>query len=548
MTDAECDIIKSSFPMLSIPATGCCGIPANNKDAIACLNGHITGVDFFNSSLTGFLPKQIGRLERLETLNLAGNRFVGPIPEEWKQLSYLKNLILYENSLSGSLPLWLDSLQNLNFLYLQFNLFNGPIPNWSLPNLTTLGLAGNFLNGKIPSWVGIIPALYLENNCFADADLPRGLSSTNQQQRSASECISMVQTSGTQTFTQTSSLQPTTRLQTSSTLPPSPTIDTTNSPPPVGLIAGSSIAGVLLLVTLASVAFIFWKRRNSASSNPKKDGILTQSGQHLQQSESGFLVSNPDDPSSSRELLVDVLSERTHGELQRSAMSSSVMKSGGLFPAMTGSGVLPSAEKRPDGLFSGGIASPQADANTAMASKGNIMDDLKNAGKASAKAWPVDVKSPLVMLQQEGQISGSSATVEVFPTTSAPTANSELIYETRPSDSASLSAPPRGSSMRSAAPRAATTVARHPLSTWSVNEVARWLDNDVGVKSDVVGTLKDLGVDGPMLLTLTENDLIGMGVSQGYARLAILAAVGDACNGMAGTGSTSEVPPPYMGS
>lgn len=51
--------------------------------------------------LTGDLPASLGDLTALRVLNLKGNNFTGPIPEEWKKLTNMEQLILSENRITG---------------------------------------------------------------------------------------------------------------------------------------------------------------------------------------------------------------------------------------------------------------------------------------------------------------------------------------------------------------------------------------------------------------------------------------------------------------
>ncbi|KAJ3096699.1 hypothetical protein HDU97_005639 [Phlyctochytrium planicorne] len=93
--------------------------------------------------------------------------------------------------------------------------------------------------------------------------------------------------------------------------------------------------------------------------------------------------------------------------------------------------------------------------------------------------------------------------------------------------------------------RTARTNVVGSFSTWSVEEVAQWLYNDIGVRPDVVGMLRASNLNGPQLVTLTEADLIAMGVQQSYVRTSILGAILDRGNGLAG--ASSDGLPPYTG-
>ncbi|KAJ3098449.1 hypothetical protein HDU97_003990 [Phlyctochytrium planicorne] len=308
--------------------------------------------------------------------------------------------------------------------------------------------------------------------------------------------------------------------------PPNPTTDSANSSPPTGVIAGASIAGFLILAAIA-VALILVKHRKPRSERPEKPELVTQSSQELQ-SDSNFLVSKSAASSSDPAAVIDMDSETAPGQVQRNGMASSVMKPGGLFSAQP----IPSVDD-------GG----QFNAETISKDKVHTDENDKRyaSGSTTVKIPFPDARSPHVT-QQETHDS-TSASAEVFTSSNTSKTDIDQIFDKEIHGEGSLAAPPRGSSMRMRTP----TVARQPLSAWTKDEVAHWLYNDIGVRTDVVELLKRLNVDGIKLMTLTDADLLQMGLSQGYARLAILAAVGDISSGVNSSAPSSEVPPPYTG-
>ncbi|KAI9103638.1 hypothetical protein K1719_023261 [Acacia pycnantha] len=107
--------------------------------------------------LEGFVPKGIGKLDKLDALSLGYNHLRGPIPSNIFNISTLTILSLVGNSLSGVLPSSLGiRLPNLETLWLGGNGLTGQIPN-SISNvskLITLRLSSNKFNGAIPNVLG----------------------------------------------------------------------------------------------------------------------------------------------------------------------------------------------------------------------------------------------------------------------------------------------------------------------------------------------------------------------------------------------------------
>ncbi|KAI9074195.1 hypothetical protein K1719_043849 [Acacia pycnantha] len=109
------------------------------------------------NSFTGFVPKGIGKLDKLNFLDFSYNHLKGPIPSNIFNISTWRTLNLAGNSLSGVLPSNLGiGLPNLKDLRLQVNGLTGQIPS-SISNaskLITLRLSSNKFNGAIPNVLG----------------------------------------------------------------------------------------------------------------------------------------------------------------------------------------------------------------------------------------------------------------------------------------------------------------------------------------------------------------------------------------------------------
>lgn len=121
---------------------------------VTCDNDNrVTRLDLGNANLSGSLVPELGKLERLQYMELYMNNLVGGIPEELGGLKSLVSLDLYHNNLTGPIPSSLARLSNLKFLRLNGNKLTGRIPRelTKLENLKILDVSNNDLCGTIPT-------------------------------------------------------------------------------------------------------------------------------------------------------------------------------------------------------------------------------------------------------------------------------------------------------------------------------------------------------------------------------------------------------------
>ncbi len=115
-------------------------------------------LDLYGNDLTGPIPLELSSLTHLRVLSLSNNRLTGEIPPELAKLVRLEGLVLYGNDLTGSIPVELVKLASLRHLNLSSNQLTGAIPAGigALSNLGSLSLRYNRLIGPIPqSFLGL---------------------------------------------------------------------------------------------------------------------------------------------------------------------------------------------------------------------------------------------------------------------------------------------------------------------------------------------------------------------------------------------------------
>ena len=110
-------------------------------------------LDVTGNRLSGHLPPGYGELLSLRGMLLGSNALEGPLPEQWSALGRLRVLDASGNRLAGVLPeSWGSDLVSLQRLSLDGNRIEGRLPAsiFRLPQLQVLGLHGNRLSGSLP--------------------------------------------------------------------------------------------------------------------------------------------------------------------------------------------------------------------------------------------------------------------------------------------------------------------------------------------------------------------------------------------------------------
>lgn len=123
-----------------------------------------------HNSLTGNLPSSIGQMTSLQYLDMEANQLTGGIPDEVLSLTELQSINLSNQKgtgLTGGLPRF--SSYVLESLDLSGNAFSGPVPSNFLSNIDNddlaLDLSSNQLTGELPE---TLSRLALPNIDFSD--------------------------------------------------------------------------------------------------------------------------------------------------------------------------------------------------------------------------------------------------------------------------------------------------------------------------------------------------------------------------------------------
>ncbi len=133
-------------------------------------NPLLTTLMLGGNQLAGTIPHMV-HLGYLYTLNVANNRFTGPVP---LLPSSLVHLDMSNNGLTGPISAGTMFLPRLSAVYLQGNMLRGTlpgIPSGYIPPVTHIDVSDNMLYGNIPaSWgtlIGVLETANLAGNFLA---------------------------------------------------------------------------------------------------------------------------------------------------------------------------------------------------------------------------------------------------------------------------------------------------------------------------------------------------------------------------------------------
>ncbi|KAL6629381.1 hypothetical protein ACP70R_029146 [Stipagrostis hirtigluma subsp. patula] len=120
----------------------------------------------FNLSLqgnriSGTLPKELGRMPMVKSIQLEGNQIEGPIPPELGNIISLERFFISANNITGELPSTFSRLTNMTDFRIDGNNISGKIPsfikNWQRVN--RIDMQGTLMSGPIPPEISLLKNL-----------------------------------------------------------------------------------------------------------------------------------------------------------------------------------------------------------------------------------------------------------------------------------------------------------------------------------------------------------------------------------------------------
>ncbi|PIA33880.1 hypothetical protein AQUCO_03900021v1 [Aquilegia coerulea] len=150
----DCNFNKSTICHVTIIELKDFNLHGELPDEFANLT-RLRQLDLTRNYLNGTIPRAWASLP-LVVLSLLGNLVTGTIPKEIGNISTLEDLNFQDNKMEGPIPKEFGNLVNLRRALLGGNDYTGPLPDTlgNLKNLTDFRIDGASLSGKIPEFIG----------------------------------------------------------------------------------------------------------------------------------------------------------------------------------------------------------------------------------------------------------------------------------------------------------------------------------------------------------------------------------------------------------
>ncbi|XP_052877382.1 receptor-like protein EIX2 [Gossypium arboreum] len=118
------------------------------QDVYSTILGLVTSICLSTNRLIGEIPKELGSLVELRSLNVSRNLLIGNIPDEIGNMKLMESLDLSMNQLTGEIPSSFSNLNFLNHFNVSYNNLTGQIPtSTQLQSFGNLSYMGNHLYG-----------------------------------------------------------------------------------------------------------------------------------------------------------------------------------------------------------------------------------------------------------------------------------------------------------------------------------------------------------------------------------------------------------------
>ncbi|XP_072963929.1 probable LRR receptor-like serine/threonine-protein kinase At2g24230 [Typha angustifolia] len=155
-------LLDNSSKVTHLVVSGCGLSGAIPEETIGKLQ-KLQVLDLSNNSITALSSDLKERGSSLKRLNVSLNNISGPLPNDIGNFGQLESLNLSRNNFSGAIPIEILNCKSLVSLDFSSNRLSGRIPSLgtALKNLTALNLAGNLFSEKLPDLAGLQLLTYL---------------------------------------------------------------------------------------------------------------------------------------------------------------------------------------------------------------------------------------------------------------------------------------------------------------------------------------------------------------------------------------------------